>query len=82
MYVYDCESMSVVDVNEAAAEKYGYTRGEFLQLSISDIRAGIPTEDIVQELRSGIRDSITPECGPNARKMVLCFLPKSRSSDP
>src|ERR1019366_1876940 len=37
-YVYDRASLRMLDVNQAAAEKYGYTRDEFLELSVPDIR--------------------------------------------
>ena len=43
LWVYDLESLRVVDVNEVACRKYGYTRDEFLALTIRDIR---PREDI------------------------------------
>ena len=43
MLLYDRDNGDFVDVNRAAVERYGYTRGEFLELSIFDIR---PKEDI------------------------------------
>ena len=38
MWVYDLETLSFLDVNEAAVEHYGYSRSEFLKLRITDIR--------------------------------------------
>ena len=52
MYVYDCERLCVVDVNESAIEKFGYSRDQFMQLSIFDIRPGITTADLAQELEA------------------------------
>jgi two-component system cell cycle sensor histidine kinase/response regulator CckA len=43
MWVYDLETLRFLTVNEAAIHHYGYTREEFLSLSIADIR---PQEDV------------------------------------
>ncbi|MBV8391532.1 MAG: PAS domain S-box protein [Mucilaginibacter sp.] len=40
--IWDFETQQFIDCNEEAARKYGYTKEEFLQLSIRDIR---PAED-------------------------------------
>lgn len=42
MWVYDRETLSFLEVNEAALEHYGYGRDQFLSMSILDIR---PEED-------------------------------------
>ncbi|MBV9704319.1 MAG: PAS-domain containing protein, partial [Methylobacteriaceae bacterium] len=38
MWVHDIETLKFLDVNEAAVEHYGYSRDEFLAMSILDIR--------------------------------------------
>ncbi len=38
LWVYDTRTLRFLDVNDAALEKYGYTREEFLSLTIRDIR--------------------------------------------
>jgi two-component system, cell cycle sensor histidine kinase and response regulator CckA len=43
MWVYDVESLAILEVNDAAVAAYGYSRDEFLGLTIADIR---PAEDI------------------------------------
>ena len=43
MFIWDFETLNIIDCNEEALLKYGYTREEFLQLNIRDIR---PKEDI------------------------------------
>jgi PAS domain S-box-containing protein len=43
MWVYDLETLSFLAVNDAAIARYGYSREEFLHLTIADIR---PPEDI------------------------------------
>src|SRR5918996_1051044 len=42
MWVYDVETLRFLAVNDAALRRYGYTRDEFLQLTITDIH---PPED-------------------------------------
>ncbi|SEJ71521.1 PAS domain S-box-containing protein [Cyclobacterium xiamenense] len=38
MWVYDQDSLRFLDVNEAAIQSYGYSRSEFLSMTIADIR--------------------------------------------
>jgi PAS domain S-box-containing protein len=38
MWVYDLETLEFIAVNQAAIEHYGYTRDEFLNMTIADIR--------------------------------------------
>ncbi|SKB83306.1 PAS domain-containing protein [Daejeonella lutea] len=40
MGIYELESLQIIEVNNAAINKYGYTRSEFLNMSIMDIRSG------------------------------------------
>ncbi|MDQ3817984.1 MAG: response regulator [Acidobacteriota bacterium] len=37
MWVFDSETLSFLDVNEAAIEHYGYSREEFLRMTIKDL---------------------------------------------
>jgi PAS domain S-box-containing protein len=43
MWVYDLETLSFLAVNAAAVRHYGYAQGEFLAMTIKDIR---PQEDV------------------------------------
>jgi PAS domain S-box-containing protein len=43
MWVYDLQTLRFLDVNEVACQKYGYTRDEFLAMTLRQIR---PAEDI------------------------------------
>lgn len=60
MWVYDLETLEFLDVNDAAIEHYGYTREEFLSMTIMNIR---PPEDIpalldnVDKIRNGLSAS-------------------------
>lgn len=48
MWIYDCETLAFLDVNPAAMEVYGFSREEFLQMTVLDIR---PSEDVPKFLR-------------------------------
>ncbi|MDX9714124.1 MAG: PAS domain-containing sensor histidine kinase [Dissulfurispiraceae bacterium] len=60
MWLYDTETLSFLQVNESAVRHYGYSRQEFLNMTIKDIR---PPEDIpkltkdIQQLKSGVNES-------------------------
>ncbi|GAB4300068.1 MAG: hypothetical protein Kow0098_27060 [Ignavibacteriaceae bacterium] len=43
MWIYDLETLAFLEVNQAAIKQYGYSKNEFLSLTIKDIR---PEEDI------------------------------------
>jgi PAS domain S-box-containing protein len=43
MWMYDIENLTIIDVNEAAQIHYGYTRAEFVGMSILKLR---PEEDV------------------------------------
>lgn len=49
MWVYDLESLKFLAVNNAAVEHYGYSRDEFLAMTIKDIR---PPDDVPNLLRN------------------------------
>lgn len=50
MWVYDLETLAFLLVNDAAVEKYGYSRAEFLTKTLFDIR---PLED-AERLRTDV----------------------------
>lgn len=43
MWIYDLETLEFLEVNQAAIQQYGYTREEFLSMTLKEIR---PCEDI------------------------------------
>lgn len=55
MWVYNSETLSFLDVNEAAVQHYGYSHDEFLGMSILDIR---PAED-----RAGLMAHVKADAG-------------------
>lgn len=43
MWIYDLKTLKFLEVNDAAVEHYGYSRNEFLKMTIKDIR---PKEEV------------------------------------
>ena len=53
MWIYDWDSLAFLEVNEAAIRRYGYSRAEFLGMTLKDI---CPSEDI-SSLMKAIREN-------------------------
>ncbi len=49
MFVFDLETLAYLEVNDAAVAHYGYSRPQFLRMTVGDIR---PPEDIPRTLAS------------------------------
>ncbi|MBV5281104.1 MAG: PAS domain S-box protein [Paludibacter sp.] len=47
-WIYDCKTLSFLDVNEAAVLHYGYTKQEFLSMTLKDL---IPDENNLNQLQ-------------------------------
>ncbi|MGI4020073.1 MAG: PAS domain-containing protein [Janthinobacterium lividum] len=52
LWIYDPVSFNFLSVNDAAIDSYGYTREEFLKMTIKDIR---PQEDVEKAIESSER---------------------------
>ena len=52
MWVFDRETLAFLEVNDAAIQKYGYSRAEFLKLTIADIRPPEDVPDLLQKTRT------------------------------
>jgi two-component system cell cycle sensor histidine kinase/response regulator CckA len=52
MWVYDAETLRFLAVNEAAVRHYGYTRAEFLDMTITDIRPPEDVASLLEDLRT------------------------------
>ena len=52
MWIFDRATLQILEVNEAATEDYGYSRSEFLRMTILDFR---PAEDIPKILQIALR---------------------------
>ena len=55
MWIYEVDSYAFIEVNEAAIKHYGYTREEFLTMTIKDIR---PPEEVEKLVAA---DRLTPD---------------------
>jgi len=51
MWLYEVESLQFLEVNDAAISQYGYTREEFLQKRITDLRSPEEADRLVRDLR-------------------------------
>jgi len=62
MWIYDVDSLCFLEVNDSAVERYGYSREEFLAMTIKDIR---PAQDIPKFLELNAEPlPITDRSGP------------------
>jgi PAS domain S-box-containing protein len=88
MWVYDPKTLRFLEVNDAAVEKYGYSRAEFLGMTIAEIR---PAEDVpaLQEtVRTSSESLHASGCWRHNRKdgrmmdveIVSCGLPHAGRS--
>jgi diguanylate cyclase (GGDEF)-like protein/PAS domain S-box-containing protein len=56
MSVYDCETLRFLAVNDAAVRHYGYSREQFLAMTILDIRPAEERAEVEQAVRIGIQE--------------------------
>lgn len=54
MWVFDLESLAILEVNEAATLHYGYPRDEFLQMTLADLRV-MQTPGAEEEIPADIK---------------------------
>ena len=52
MWIFDRATLEILEVNDAATEAYGYSRNEFLRMTILDFRLA---EDIPKILQIALR---------------------------
>src|SRR4029077_7655228 len=55
MWVYDLETLAFLDVNDAAVQRYGFTRGEVMDVTMEDIR---PASEVPELMKSISRDDV------------------------
>jgi len=72
MWVQDPETLRILEVNDAAVAHYGYSRQEFLRMTLRDLR---PTEDMGAILRENSEAISTKLSGPwtHRRKDGSCI---------
>src|SRR5437867_7603192 len=52
MWIYDLETLAFLEVNDAAVARYGYSRDEFLQMRLTDIRPPEDAQRLLEDVRS------------------------------
>lgn len=57
-WIYDVETFQILDVNKMAIRHYGYSRKEFLNMTIKDLR---PEQEIPKMLEAHVRYSLRKE---------------------
>ncbi len=67
-WLFDVESLRLLAVNDAAVRTYGYSREEFLRMTIKDIRPPGEVESTVQEIARLGPDSQTVGVGKHQKK--------------
>jgi PAS domain S-box-containing protein len=77
MWIFDQTSLAFLEVNDAAIHAYGYSRQEFLAMTILDIR---PAEEITKLLRSALRRHSADRIKWNHRKKDGTVFPVNISS--
>ncbi len=78
-WIFDQQTLQFVVINQAAIREYGYSREEFLSLTVLDIR---PCTDIPVFLNSAVlrhHSSTTPEAWRHLRKNNETFQVKIES---
>jgi PAS domain S-box-containing protein len=60
MWVYDLETLRFLAVNDAAVRHYGYTRAEFLSMTIKDIRPPAEVPALLEDISSLSAEDYTP----------------------
>lgn len=53
MWVFDVQSLCFLEVNESAIRRYGFSRGEFLSMTLKDIRSESEWARMEQEVEDG-----------------------------
>jgi len=61
MWVFDAVTLRFLDVNDAAVHHYGYSKGEFLAMTIADIR---PADDVPAMLETVRHQNELEQSGP------------------
>ncbi len=57
-WMYDNETMCFVDVNEAAIQQYGYSKNEFLKMTIADIAVGMENDTFNNKRKASVKTGI------------------------
>ncbi len=56
LWIYDLETLAFLEVNNAAIEQYGYSREEFLNMTLKDIRPPDDVESLLDDVARTTRE--------------------------
>jgi PAS domain S-box-containing protein len=59
MWVFDRETLAFLEVNEAAIKHYGYSRDEFLQMTLKDIRSAEDVPALIDDVKQPDRGAVS-----------------------
>jgi PAS domain S-box-containing protein len=68
MWVFDSKTLRILEVNEAAVHHYGYTRDEFLAMTIKELRPAEDVELLIENLASHVNDYVASETWRHKKK--------------
>ncbi|MFN8239965.1 MAG: PAS domain S-box protein [Bacteroidales bacterium] len=54
MWIYDLDNLNFLEVNEAAINSYGYSRREFLNMNLKNIRPEEDVSDLLQNVKNTV----------------------------
>jgi len=60
LWMIDRDDLSIIDVNEAAAKLYGYSKDELLNMKVTALRAADDLEKQKERYQSGINGALSP----------------------
>ncbi|MHB1195225.1 MAG: PAS domain S-box protein [Lutibacter sp.] len=60
MWIYDLETLAFLEVNKAAIQHYGYTREEFLAMTLKDIRPKEEVDTLLKDIEIAKRVGYNP----------------------
>ncbi|HKV40309.1 MAG TPA: PAS domain S-box protein [Blastocatellia bacterium] len=81
MWVYDLDTLLILAVNEAAIANYGYSRDEFLSLTIAQIRPARDVDRLLERLRGSTTGFLHRQSWTHRRKDGSDILVEVSSHD-
>jgi hypothetical protein len=61
MWIFDSEDLRFLDVNEATVQSYGYSREEFLAMTMLDIRPSEEVPAFLRKIKADLASEIRPQ---------------------
>lgn len=80
MWIFDTETLRILDVNKAATLKYGYTREEFLHLQLEDLRPAGHVSQLYDHLAFSPSDQIELRVVQHQKKSGEAFYVQIQST--